>query len=47
MKEASYSSSRMANRLVMASEESRAMADESELPLYLQRKAVQGKGRRA
>jgi Ca-activated chloride channel homolog len=47
MKEASYSSSRMANRLVMASEESRAMADESELPLYLQRKAAQGKGRRA
>ena len=46
MKEARYSSSRMANRLVVAGESDRAMAQENELPLYLQRKGAQGKGRR-
>ena len=47
MKEASYSSSRMANRLVMANEPDGPMACEAELPLYLQRKGAQGKGRSA
>jgi hypothetical protein len=46
MKEARYSSSRMANRLVVAGEESLSMAQEDALPLYLQRKGAQGKGRR-
>ena len=46
MKEARYSSSRMANRLVVADESDRAMAHEAALPLYLQRKGTQGKGRR-
>jgi Ca-activated chloride channel family protein len=46
MKEARYSSSRMASRLVVAGESDRAMAQENELPLYLQRKGAQGKSRR-
>ena len=45
MKEARYSSSRMASRLVVAGESDRAMAQETELPLYLQRKGAQGKSR--
>ncbi len=46
MKEARYSSSRMTNRLVVADESDHAMAHEAALPLYLQRKGTQGKGRR-
>jgi Ca-activated chloride channel family protein len=46
MKEARYAGSRMANRLVVAGEESLSMAQEDALPLYLQRKGAQGKGRR-
>jgi len=47
MKEASYSSSRMASRLVMANEAEGPIACDAALPLYLQRKGAQGKGRRA
>ncbi len=47
MKEASYSSSRMANRLVMANEPEGSMACDAALPLYLQRKGAQGKDRSA
>jgi Ca-activated chloride channel family protein len=46
MKEARYAGSRMANRLVVAGEENLSMAQEDALPLYLQRKGAQGKGRR-